>query len=222
MNIAAIVPTRNEQDTITDLVAGLYGFCDMVVVADDSTGFGTATAAYEAQATLADAGEGLAGAYRSGWELVPSDWWVVHVDAGGSHQLNDVERIVRSTRVTDAHIVIGSRFTKHGHHYGPLRRKVTSRIASVACNLVSRDACKDWTSGLRAYSPEARKSLTDLTFTTSGHAWQIESLNQLFRAGFSAVELPISYYPSGSQLSGARVREAFRYWRTMVGPARYA
>lgn len=138
---------------------------------------------------------------------------VLHIDAGGSHDPADVGPMIELAE-EGFDVVIGSRFCPLGEHHGPWRRRVTSQIAACALNLISlRNIC-DWTSGYRLYSPRARAVLAEHTFTTTGHAWQIESLWVLLQHGMRVIEQPIVYRSSVSHLSSGRVKEAAKlYWR---------
>lgn len=210
----AIVPTIDEAATIGDLVRSLDKMCDEVAVVDDSADWATCVAVNEAgHATISGPRDGLRGAYRKGGELGSSDWYVAHIDAGGSHDPADLYPMLELAE-EGFDVVIGSRFCPLGEHHGSWTRRFTSRWASRALNLISFSDISDWTSGYRVYSPKARAILAAHDFTTTGHAWQIESLWTLVNSGCRVVEQPIVYRASVSHLSRGRVKEAASlYWR---------
>lgn len=212
MYVGAVVPTIDEADTIGDLVRALDKVCDQLVVVDGSNDSRTWKAAEQAGATVEFDHGGLGRSYRAGWEHVDPDWYLVHIDAGGSH---DPAELYPMLDLADEgfDVVIGSRFCAGGKHLGGRRRRFTSKIAAGALNTIyGYPNIHDWTSGYRVYSPRARRLLRDHTFTTSGHAWQIESLWVLRQAGMRVVEHPITYHSSVSQLSTGRVKEAASLW----------
>lgn len=216
MYVAAVIPTIDEAATIGELVRALDKVCDQVIVADASTSMGTEIAALNAGAVFLSVLEpGLEAAYDSGWNVADKDWHVAHIDAGGSHDPADLYPMLDLAE-EGFDVVIGSRFCPRGQHLGTWRRKVTSRLASSALNLISLADIADWTGGYRVYSPAARAILAAHEFTTSGHAWQIESLWVLRQAGMRVVEHPITYRPSASHLSAGRVREALSLYGRLV------
>lgn len=213
MYVAAIVPTIDEAETIGDLVRSLDKMCDEVIVVDGSQGEDTDNAAREAGAEVVREGRGLGPSYAAPHFLIDKSWYVAHVDAGGSHDPADLYQMLELAE-EGFDVVIGSRFCPRGEHHGAWRRRVTSRWASSALNLISFADIADWTSGYRVYSPKAREVLARHDFTTTGHAWQIESLWVLIHAGLRIVEHPIVYEASVSHLSSKRVKEAASlYWR---------
>lgn len=209
MKVAAVVPTRNEADTIGPLVKRLGKFCDVVIVADDSTD-GTYEVGSAGGAIVIEAPPGLGPSYLKAWELVPDDWAILHMDAGGSHDVADAYVAVDLVYMEQADIAIGSRFLSDSDYHGKRLRGFCSRRMADACNLLVTQHVHDWTSGLRCYSPVAREAITDHTFRTSGHAWQIEALWVALRGGCVAVETPIRYESSTSQLSTGRAIEAVK------------
>ena len=214
--VAAVIPTIDEADTIGDLVRSLDKVCDRVIVADGSDNGDTATEAFQAGAVPIDGLGGLGPAYKRAWGVVPTSrpWAVVHIDAGGSHDPADLYPMLELAE-EGFDVVIGSRFCPLGEHHGKWRRRFTSKLASFALNWIyPSTTIHDWTSGYRVYSPKARAILAAHTFTTTGHAWQIEALSVLIAHGCRIVETPIIYRSSVSHLSAGRVKEAARlFWR---------
>lgn len=213
MNCAAIVPTIDEAETIGALVRSLDKTCDSVRVLDSSDSSQTRDLARNAGAYVSHVPGGLGHAYKMGQWFVDSDWYVVHIDAGGSHDPYDVGPML-DIAAKGVDCVIGSRFCEGGEHHGPWKRRVTSRIASRALNAISFNTeIKDWTSGFRVYSPAAREVLAKHEFKAQGHAWQIEALWAIRAAGLRVAEFPIVYESSVSHLSSGRVKEAWSlYW----------
>lgn len=218
MYLGAVVPTIDEGETITDLVHALDRFCDLVIVADAPVGqeFRTELAAQRAGArAMRIAKPGLDAAYRFAGYLVPEDWYVLHIDAGGSHDpLAAYEMCDLADQGFD--VVIGSRFCPGGQHLGTRRRRLSSRFAAGMMNLISFLDIDDWTSGYRIYSPRAREVIREHDFASVGHAWQIEALWACTQAGMRIVEHPITYRPSASRLSAKRVGEAGRLYGRLI------
>src|SRR6266404_5448170 len=130
MYCAAIVPTIDEAETIGDLVRALDKTCDRVLVVDDSVLPWTTVAAEDAGAewwaSRYDGHTyGLGYSYKLGHRRIASDWYVVHIDAGGSHDPADVYPMLELAE-EGFDVVIGSRFCPGGEHHGSWRRRFTS------------------------------------------------------------------------------------------------
>ena len=212
--ITCVVPTRDEAEWIGDLVYFLDSFGCSVIVSDDSTDR-TATAALKAGAHVVFPRGKLGDAYLRAWEDIPMSHSIVHVDAGGSHAMFDIQQVIDATRHGNADVVIGSRFVQGGSHDGGWKHRTLSKTAARISNLVSRVDVQDWTSGLRGYSQAARLAIQEHSFVCDGHAWQIEALDVCLRAGLTVREVPISYRPSSSQRNLGRTLEAAKAWRAM-------
>jgi glycosyltransferase involved in cell wall biosynthesis len=214
VKLAAVVPTMNEQETIGALVRTLNRWCDLVIVSDDSDD-ATSLHALNEGAKVVDPPPGLGPAYLAAWAQIDPSWWVLHVDAGGSHPDQSIARVVNYARGGNADLYIGSRFVEGASHQGKVTRKYTSKAAGFACSLASGLDIRDWTSGLRIYSPRARAMLAQHPFRTSGHAWQMEALAQIVDRRWRVEEVPIDYHPSRSNLNAHRIGEAFQVWMTL-------
>lgn len=206
MKVTAIVPVLNEYPVdVCRTVRGLNRFCDYVIVVDGGMEADVFERRFEGLHLRAP--EGLGPSYLKGWEYAHPDHWVLHVDIG--HRWKDARRLVDTALdFPDVDVVIGSRFCSGGSHVDTWRRRTTSKAAAFAMNTIHGETIRDWTSGMRVYSPRAREVLTDHQFTTSGHAWQMESLAVCVREGLSIREEPIVYEPSSSHLGVGRMWEA--------------
>lgn len=207
MSPAVVIPTRNEPlRPLYDLTyrANRYG---QVFVVDDSDE-GQKPAATFVVGNIKPGAGSLGGSILSGLHhaVRRGSRQVVVIDAGGSHDWRDIPRLLE--RPED--IAIGSRFCPGGHHDGPLWRSVGSRLASRGYSAVTGVPIHDWTSGLRCYSRRAVYRLLQTPPSATRHAWQVESLHILIRAGLSVTEVPITYRSSPSSLSGEAMVEAAR------------
>ncbi len=206
--VGAVVPTKDESETVGGLVTDLLKFCDSVVVADDSDD-DTAKRAQSVGALVVRASGGLDEAYWFGMQALPQDWWTLTIDAGGSHDPWEARSLVDHAT---ADVTIGSRFCYGADYLGRPNRRRLSKVAARMMNVATGWDIKDWTSGLRVYSPKARAILAEHQFRTKGHAWQIESLWALKSAGLSVVEVPITYTAGRSHMDAERAREALGLW----------
>jgi hypothetical protein len=157
---------------------------------------------------------GLGPAYLDAWAHIEPDWLALHVDVG--HAPDAARDVLDEAVESGADLVIGSRLCVGGSHQGSWKRRAMSVAAAKLCNAVSFYEHTDWTSGLRAYSPKARRVLSRHDFQCEGHAWQMEALWVARQNGLRVKEVPIDYVCGNSSLNAARVREAVGLWRKMA------
>ncbi len=209
-----VIPTRNEPK-IGEIVQSIVLVGWDVIVADHSDDAKTAGLAAAAGAKVVFPGPGLGPAYLAAWDKIDPDDLVIHYDAGGSWDLDDLFDLSFGMKGYD--LIIGSRLCPSGEHRGPWkRRKLSEAAAFISNQLRWGRAVQDWTSGFRYYSPLARQFIRAHDFRATGHAWQIESLAVCLNAGLKVVEVPVVYEPSSSQLDFGRMREALGVWRWMA------
>ncbi len=218
-----IVPTYNERESIQEVARRLFAAAatadlDLLVI-DDGSPDGTASAVKQLAADeprihlIERAGkQGLGTAYVMGfrWALERGYDAVVEMDADLSHDPADVPRLLQ--RASDADLVVGSRYVPGGRveNWSRLRRAL-----SAGGNLYARMwlgfRVHDSTSGFRAYSTRALRSLDLHTLRSEGYSFQIEMTRRIHRSGGRIVEVPITFVEreqGHSKMSRAIVIEA--------------
>lgn len=199
----AVIPTRNEHETITDLVRAVGKHVDRVYVVDDSDDLVTAWNAGDGGATVL-AGKGSIGAAILRGMAISCDEDVLVIDAGGSHD----PAVIPLLQSVDSDVVIGSRLKFGSQFLAPSRRKMVTGCVGSVCRTVTGWEIRDWTSGYRLYSPWAvGKLLTDEP-KARGHAFQIEALAKIVGGGGTWHEIPITYRASSSSLTRKTAWEA--------------
>jgi glycosyltransferase involved in cell wall biosynthesis len=222
--VLVVIPTYNEADNVVPIVSRLRAAVPEadVLIVDDASPDGTGAIADELAGAdtsvqvLHRAGkEGLGAAYIAGFGWAREHGYdvVVEMDADGSHQPEELPRLLTALRGAD--LVLGSRWVPGGAvRNWPLSRKVLSkggnRYTRIALGLPLADA----TGGFRAYR---RKVLDDLQLgmvASQGYCFQVDLAWQTWRRGFHIVEVPITFVErerGESKMSRAIVAEAL--WR---------
>jgi dolichol-phosphate mannosyltransferase len=198
----AVIPTRDEPDTIADLVRAVLVHVEFVMVIDDSTDITTELEAVNAGATVRRGFGSLGAAIMTGMAYAANG--CVVIDAGGSHDPDDIPRLVTA----DVDVAVGSRLRWGSVFDATPRRRAVTKITAASCRLVTGWPVRDWTSGFRYYSPRAVRAVLNRPPRAKGHAWQIEALHSCLKAGCSWEELPITYRASTSSLSTRTAWEA--------------
>lgn len=222
MRSVIVLPTYNERENIEVLlraVRDLDAPIDVLVVDDDSPD-GTADAARALADELGGitvmtraAKDGLGSAYRAGFERVLTDDYdvVVSMDADLSH---DPAVIPTMLALVDdgADAVIGSRYVPGGGTTDwPLHRRLLSRWGNTYTRTVLRLPARDCTSGYRAYTSAALRSIEPTTTEAEGYAFLTELVRRLDRAEQEVAETPIVFRDrerGKSKMSGRIVVES--------------
>jgi dolichol-phosphate mannosyltransferase len=202
-DVLVVVPTYNEADTITNLVAGVAGTLAgaSVLVVDDGSPDRTADRVVELATSYPrtllmrrPAKAGLGSAYRDGlgWGLGHGFGRLVQMDADGSHRAADLPRLLDA--LEDADVAIGSRYTAGGRVSGwSRRREVLSRVANSYARTVLGLSPHDVTAGFRAYRAGALRALGVEQLGSRGYCCQIELTRRAAAAGLRIREVPIEF-----------------------------
>ena len=219
-----VVPTYNEARTIERAVSRIRAAvpeADVLVVDDDSPD-GTGRIADELAAAdpkvrvLHRAGkEGLGAAYVAafGWVLARDYDVVVQMDADGSHQPEELPRLIDA--LAGADLVLGSRYVPGGQVVNwPRRRELLSRLGNGYTRLLLGIPLRDATGGYRAFRADTLRRIDLEQVASQGYCFQVDTAWRAVRAGLHVVEVPITFVEreeGASKMSGAIVREAL--WR---------
>jgi dolichol-phosphate mannosyltransferase len=198
----AVIPTYNEVDNLVPIVRRLLHqpvAVDILIVDDnspDGTGDiadGLASEDSRVHVLHRPRKEGLAAAYRNGfvWGLRHGYDQLVECDADGSHQPEELPRLLQALTVAD--VVVGSRWIHGGSVVGwPYRRQLLSRAGSWYARLALHLSQRDVTSGYRAFRATALEVLPLDDIQSEGYSFQIETLWRARRAGLTVAEVPIT------------------------------
>jgi dolichol-phosphate mannosyltransferase len=221
------VPTYNERENLAALVPrilALPGF--RILVLDDASPDGTGELAsrlsrqHQGRVDVIHRPrkEGLGRAYVDGMRhaLEQSPDLVCQMDADGSHDVDDLPRLVAAARECD--LVIGSRYVTGGALVNwPWHRVALSRTANAYIRAVMRMGVRDCTAGMRCWKPTTLARLSLDTLMSNGYAFQVETLYRTLALGGRVREVPITFTERerGRSKMNARVMlEAFTLpWR---------
>ena len=216
-----IIPTYNEAANITDVILRIRATAldvDILVVDDkspDGTGEIADSLANSKTFVLHRTNKtGLGPAYLAGfsWGLERGYSYFVEMDADGSHQPEELSRLLDQSKSAD--LVLGTRWMPEGRvRNWPISRRLISRFgtryASIALGLPYRDL----TSGYRLLSRQLISDIFDSQLTTIGYGFQIEIVRIAANHQHRIIEVPITFVErvaGSSKMSGKIVLEAWR------------
>lgn len=194
MTTCAIIPTRDERDTVW-FSRRVLPYVGHVIVVDDSPEpwhEHLCDSVPRGIEVVRGPGQGLGPAIQRGLILARGRQMhrAVVIDCGASHRPQDIPQVLHH----DADVVVGSRF-RFGSTYNGGRqwRAAASRAYSAALRARHGHDGTDWTSGFRSYSRRAMSIVGAPRMRCAMHGWQAESLLHAHRSGLEVREVPIHY-----------------------------
>jgi dolichol-phosphate mannosyltransferase len=226
MRATICLPTYNERLNLEPMLRALGAVLrdgDRVLVIDDGSPDGTGDVADRLAETLdyvdvlhRPTKDGLGPAYLAGFRqvLAGDSELILEMDCDFSHDPRDVPRLIRAVE-DGADLALGSRYVPGGRvgSWGFVRRAI-SRGASIYTALFLRMGVKDPTGGFKCFRRRVLETIDLDAITARGYAFQIETTYRAKQAGFSVVEVPITFddrTEGSSKMSRRIVLEAV--WR---------
>ena len=228
MNLAVVIPTYNEKETLPSLIEDLFEKIKPlvdelhVVIVDDSSPDGTADIARNIGTKFNSVSviqrptkSGLGGAYKDGFNHVlqklKSDL-IVQMDADHSHSPSEIIDMVE--KITDYDFIIASRHVAGSSivGWGSGRRLIHS-VAGVIAKMSAKIDIEDSTSGFRMFK---RKTLEQIEFDkieSDGFAFQIEVLYQLKQKDLHGLEITTIFVNRTTGKSKMGVSEMIQFVR---------
>jgi len=193
--VSVVIPTRDEEGLIADMIAAVQPYAAEILVVDGhSTDRTRDIAAASGARVVLDDGRGKGAALRQSFTEARNEI-LVFIDADGSHDPNDIPRLVEPLRRNEAELVIASR-TRGGSDelHGTaeqLLRYVGSQLIMLAINYRWAVTLTDSQNGFRALRRDVALSLglrSDLTTIEQ------EMLMRALKLGCRIVEVPSHEY----------------------------
>ena len=222
--VLVIVPTYNEKENLPLIVGRIRAATPQVhiLVADDNSPDGTGQIADKLVAAddhvhvMHRRGkEGLGAAYLAGfaWALENNYDVVVEMDADGSHQPEELHRLLSG--LENADLVLGSRYVPGGQvRNWPKSREILSRGGNTYTRIMLGIPLRDATGGYRAFRASALRALQLDQVASQGYCFQVDLAWRASQMGLRVKEVPITFVEreiGASKMSRHIVVEAL--WR---------
>ena len=225
--IVVIIPTFNECESLAAIVARVRTSvpeADILVI-DDNSPDGTGDIADGLAADDSNlhvmhrlGKEGLGTAYLAGfsWALQNDYAVVVEMDADGSHQPEQLPRLLTALRGAD--LVLGSRWIAGGGTENWSKsREILSRGGNFYTRTMLGVPLRDATGGYRAFRADTLRKLDLHNVASQGYCFQVDLAWRAVQRGLIVTEVPITFVERAvgtSKMSQRIVVEAL--WRVTV------
>lgn len=215
-----VIPTYNETENLRILLPRIRASFPLgtVLIVDDDSPDGTSGLVTEWMRTddrlrlLTRQGvRGLDSALITGFDtaIAAGATVIVSMDADGSHDTEDIPRLVSA--LDDADIAIGSRYVCGGRTTGwPWQRWVLSRVANLYARSVLGLALQDCSGGFRAYRAEKWREASPELPGNAGYAFEEAILFLAQQHGAHIKEIPITFRERELGCSKLRTQEIWR------------
>jgi dolichol-phosphate mannosyltransferase len=221
--VVMVIPTYNEASNLAWIVGRLRAaqpHLDVLVV-DDGSPDGTGVIADELAAAdpavsvvHRTAKAGLGAAYLHGFRVALDAGYDVigEMDADGSHQPEQLDRLLRALAAAD--LVIGSRWVPGGSVVNwPLRRELLSRGGNLYVRLLLGVPVRDATAGFRLFRRATLEKIDLESVESTGYVFQTDMVARALGAGLTVREVPIEFVErvrGDSKMSGAVATESLK------------
>lgn len=200
--VIVVIPTYNEKENVESMARvvlnNLLADGEVLFVDDnspDGTGAiidGLAAKEPRIHCLHRTKKEGLGRAYIAGFReaMRLGAEKIIEMDCDFSHPVEKLKDLI----VTDADVVIGSRYVKGGRCVGwPFKRWLISKCGGIFIRAVTGMPIKDPTGGFKCFK---RKVLEDIgleKIESNGYSFQLEMNHRMWMAGYKIVEIPITF-----------------------------
>ena len=235
MNIAVVIPTYNEKETLPSLLENMFEKIKPVVdelhvvIVDDSSPDGTADIArnlaekFEKISVIQRPSKtGLGAAYKHGFKHVLDNLHsdlVVQMDADNSHDPSEIINMIE--KITDYDFVIASRHVSGSSIVGwGAGRRITHSVAGVIAKISAKIDIEDSTSGFRMFKRNTLQQIEFDSIESDGFAFQIEVLYQLKQKRLKGLEVPTTFVnrtEGKSKMGGSEMMQFIKMCLSYIG-----
>ena len=207
MSAIVVVPTYNERENITNLVAAIRNLPVPVhvLIVDDNSPDGTGDIAEELSRTYPGevfvfrrpGKEGLGRAYVAAFQYVLKNFsheFIIQMDSDFSHDPSFLPQFLKA--IENADLVIGSRYMTGVNVVNwDFKRLLLSKFASIYVRMITGMPFTDLTGGFKCWRRAALAALPYDRIFSMGYLFQVETTYRTWKTKrFRISEVPIIFY----------------------------
>ncbi|MGC8601235.1 MAG: glycosyltransferase family 2 protein [Thermoprotei archaeon] len=188
----AVIPAKNEQETISWVVRETKRYVEYVIVVNDGSEDRTEELALQAGAKVIShpisMGAGAATSTGLRFSLMKNADIIATLDADGQHDPSYLEPMLKAFNECD--LLIGARDMSEGSFL----RKFANKVLDLEVSVLSGTRVRDSQSGFRIYSRRAAQVFVE-DLNEWGYGWASESILIMARKKLRIAEFPIKAKP---------------------------
>jgi dolichol-phosphate mannosyltransferase len=213
-SVTVVVPARNEENTIADIVRSAIPHCAEVVVMDGRSTDATAERGRAAGARVVqDPGLGKGAAIRASL-MECSTEYIVFMDADGSHDAADIPSLVGPVASGDVDLCIGSRFAGGSDELSVTIAQLIRTIGNILMNIaINKRWNVELTDTLNGFRALRRKTAIEVGLIEDKHTIEQEMVMKFLRHGHLVMNVPTHEY---KRLYGESHIRIWREWPKFV------
>jgi glycosyltransferase involved in cell wall biosynthesis len=189
--VVVVIPTLNEQDSITDVVRAIpRPPVDRIIIADGPSIDATPARAIEAGAEVIKVGRGYGRACASAIEAAPDAEIVIFMDGDGADDPTCIPDLIAPISAGTHDFVIGSRVTGKREPGSMAWHQIAAGLFAGALLRVLYGARY---TDMCAFRAIRREQLLRLQMREMTYGWNIEMQMRAARAGLRILEIPVPY-----------------------------
>ena len=216
--VAIVIPAKNEEKTIGGIVEKTKAYARDVIVVDGHSVDATASEALKKGAVvIRDHGLGKGDAIRSSMPMMTKKF-VIFLDGDGSHDPDDIPRLMEPLLKNEADHVSGSRLLGgsselHGG-FDEFLRLMGSSLITALINWKFKVRISESQNGFRALKTDVLK---DLGLKEKGTTIEQEMIIKTLKKGYRLAEVPAHEYRRAFGVSHIRIgRVWWRYLYSLI------
>jgi hypothetical protein len=194
--IVACIPAFNAGESISRVVSRTKMHVEQVIVVNDGSVDNTSDQATYAGAKVISHpinlgyGSAISTCLKAGVEAGADI--IITLDADLQHHPEEIPLLIKPIMEQRADIVTGSRFVNEIEHSTlPTYRKFGITVLTKVTNFMAQTTISDATTGFRAYSNRAAKTIASMAFSP-GMGASSQILMEAFRSGLLIEEVPVN------------------------------
>lgn len=212
MDFCVVIPTKDEEETIPEILDGVKKLTKNILVVDGHSKDKTADLVKEMGVRcIYDDRKGKGNALKIGVENTTEEI-IVFVDADGSHEISDIPKLIEPIVEGKADLVVGSRMLGgsdelHGT-FNKLIRNTGNNFLAVLINKKWKTDLTDIENGFRAITREA---FNQIRLQSRGFTVEQEMVIRCLKKKFRAYEVASHEYARKSGYSKLRTIQGFKF-----------
>lgn len=216
--IVILMTAYNEAKMVGKVLEGLFssGYKNVVIVDDGSEDETSKIAEkYNVYLLRHIINRGKGAALQTGTDFIMEKDFdlIVHFDADGQHNPEDIENLIKPILEEDFDVVFGSRFLGKTENM-PLIRKVILKLGIIISNILYGVKLTDVHNGLRAFKKDVFRKIT---LTEDRFTYASELLEKVVENKFRYKEVPVKIiYTKYSIGKGQKNLNAFNIFFNMI------